>query len=215
VPDRFVGSDVARLPVTRQVIALTVDAGANADGVPSIRKTLHDKAVKATFFLTGKFVQRYPVKSKRLADSDIVGNHTFTHLDLTTLSDEAIRAEVGSAEETIRTTTGEDPQPYFRFPYGARTTHDIQLLNSLCYVPFRWTVDTLGWKGTSGGQSVQSVVSRVVAAAQPGAIVLMHVGSNPDDGSTLDADALPQVIDRLRALGYRLVRLAWVLPETP
>jgi hypothetical protein len=43
----------------------------------------------------------------------------------------------------------------------------------------------------------------------------MHVGSNPDDGSTLDADALPQIITRLRALGYHFVRLAWVLDEAP
>jgi peptidoglycan/xylan/chitin deacetylase (PgdA/CDA1 family) len=62
----------------------------------------------------------------------------------------------------------------------------IDLVNELCYVPFRWTVDSLGWKGTSGGQSVAKVVSHVVGAAQPGAIVLMHVGSNPDDGTTLD-----------------------------
>jgi peptidoglycan/xylan/chitin deacetylase (PgdA/CDA1 family) len=59
------------------------------------------------------------------------------------------------------------------------------------------------------------VVDRVLAGASPGAIVLMHVGSNPDDGSTLDADALPTVIDQLRARGYSLVRLSRVMSATP
>jgi peptidoglycan/xylan/chitin deacetylase (PgdA/CDA1 family) len=75
------------------------------------------------------------------------------------------------------------------------------------YVPVRWTVDSLGWKGTSGGQSVQSVVNRVLAAAQPGEMVLMHVGSNPYDATTLDASALPAIIDGLRARGYGFVTL--------
>jgi peptidoglycan/xylan/chitin deacetylase (PgdA/CDA1 family) len=74
-------------------------------------------------------------------------------------------------------------------------------------VPVRWTVDSLGWQGTSGGQTTQRVVNRVLAAAQPGAIVLLHIGSNPDDGTTLDAAALPQIIDGLRAQGYRFVTL--------
>jgi len=80
-------------------------------------------------------------------------------------------------------------------------------VNRLGYVAVRWTVDSLGWQGTSGGQSAQSVTSRVLAAAQPGEIVLMHLGSNPDDHTTLDANALPAIIDGLRARGYGFVTL--------
>jgi peptidoglycan/xylan/chitin deacetylase (PgdA/CDA1 family) len=68
-------------------------------------------------------------------------------------------------------------------------------------------VDTLGWKGTSGGSSVQAVADRVQAGLQPGEIVLMHIGSNPDDGTTLDADALPRIIDRTAAAGYGFTTL--------
>ena len=215
VPAALKGQDVARLPVTDKVIALTFDGGANADGVPSIRGTLADKGVGATFFLTGGFVEKYPVKSRRLAARDLVGNHTMSHPDLTTLSDKQVATQVRDAEAVIRSTTGEDPRRFFRFPYGARNAHLVGLVNGLCYVPFRWTVDSLGWKGTSGGQSVSTVVSRVVGAARPGAIVLMHVGSNPDDGTTLDADALPQVIEKLRARGYHFVRLSRVMSAGP
>ena len=74
----------------------------------------------------------------------------------------------------------------------------------------RWTVDSLGWKGTSGGMTVSKVRDRVLAAARP-EIVLMHVGANPDDGTTLDAAALPSVIAGLRAKGYSFVTLQQAL----
>jgi peptidoglycan-N-acetylglucosamine deacetylase len=99
----------------------------------------------------------------------------------------------------------------FRFPFGDTTPLDIAVVNDLGYVCVRWTVDTLGWKGTSGGMDAAQVLDRVVQAATPGEIVLLHVGANPDDGSTLDADALPSVIRELRARGYTFVTLQALL----
>ena len=215
VPARLAGLDVARLPGEDDVVALTFDAGANDDGVPSIRHTLRRMHVPATFFLTGDFVQHFPRRSRLLARRDLVGNHTMTHADLTTLTDREVVQEVRDAQEAIRAVTGEDPRRFFRFPFGARTDHLVRVLNDRCYVPFRWTVDSLGWQGTSGGQTRAKVVARVLGAASPGAIVLMHVGSNPDDGTTLDADALPAVIRGLREQDYRFVRLSSVLPAAP
>lgn len=215
VPPRFDRVVVSRLDLTDKLVALTFDAGANGDGVKPILDTLEAREVPATFFLTGRFVVTYPGKSQRTARQHLVGNHTFAHPDLTTLPDFRVVNQVVRAERVIRDSTGEDPRRFFRFPFGARDAHTIGLLNDLCYVPFRWTVDTLGWKGTSGGMTVTKVVDRVLAAAEPGAIVLMHVGSNPDDGSTLDADALPIVIRKLRARGYSFVRLSKVLAPAP
>ena len=215
VPARLAGREVERLPVQDKVVALTFDAGANSDAVPSILTTLAERRAPATFFLTGRFVEAFPKRSARIGARYLVGNHTNTHPDLTTLTDRQVRRQVRTAEALILAGTGQDPRRFFRFPYGARTQHLVNLLNGLCYVPFRWTVDTLGWKGTSGGQSVRSVVRRVVGGEQPGEVVLMHVGANPDDGSTLDADALPRVITRLRADGYTLVRLSRVLAAAP
>lgn len=84
-------------------------------------------------------------------------------------------------------------------------------MNDLGYVPFRWSVDSLGWRGTSQGGSAAAVADRVVGAAQPGMIALMHVGANPDDGTTFDADALPSIIERLRAAGYSFMDLDGVV----
>jgi peptidoglycan/xylan/chitin deacetylase (PgdA/CDA1 family) len=215
VPARLRGQDLSRLPVTDKAIALTFDGGSNAAGVRSNLDTLAAHHVPATFFLTGRFVRTYPRVSARVAREHLVGNHTDTHPDLTRLSDAAATSEVRTAQRSIRSVTGEDPRRFFRFPFGARTPHKVSLLNQLCYVPFRWTVDTLGWQGTSSGSSVTSVTNRVMSGASPGAIILMHVGAHPKDGSTLDADALPLVIRRLDRAGYDFVRLSRVLREAP
>jgi peptidoglycan/xylan/chitin deacetylase (PgdA/CDA1 family) len=215
IPARFKGQDVDRLPVTTKLVALTFDAGANGDAVPSIIATLQAKGVPATFFLTGAFVQKFPKKSARIGRLYLVGNHTMTHPDLTTMGNPAVRRQIRQAETVIREGTGQDPRRFFRFPFGARDQRTIGVANYWCYVPFRWTVDSLGWKGTSGGMTTRKVADRVVAAARPGEIVLMHVGSNPDDGTMLDAKALPSVIDRLRAKGYSFVRLSRVMSSAP
>jgi peptidoglycan-N-acetylglucosamine deacetylase len=136
-----------------------------------------------------------------------IGDHTITHPYLTRLSDAAVRQEILGAAQQIMSVTGKNPAQLFRFPYGDADIRTIALANQAGYVPARWTVDTLGWQGTAGHISVSVVVSRVLAEARPGEIVLMHVGSNPDDHTTFDADALPQMISALRARGYSFVTL--------
>ena len=190
-------------------MALTFDAGANADGVPAILATLRREAVPATFFLTGTFARTFPAAARAIAASGgRIGNHSLTHPYLTHLSDAAVRHEILAGAQQITAVTGADPVPLFRFPYGDADARTIALANQAGYVPVRWTVDTLGWEGTAGHISAAVVAARVLAALQPGEIVLMHSGSNPDDHTTFDADALPQVISELRARGYTFVTLS-------
>ena len=142
-----------------------------------------------------------------IQDGFLVGNHSVSHPHLTQLTDVQVTAEVQGAQQAILRANGADARPLSRFPYGDVNSRVLGDVNGLGYVAARWTVDSLGWQGTSGGQSVRSVINRVLAAAQPGEIVLMHLGSNPDDGTTLDAAALPAIIDGLRARGYNFVTL--------
>jgi len=207
IPSSLVGHVVSRIPTSRRVVALTFDAGANGDGVNSILATLAKEKVAATFYLTGNFVDSFPKLAVRMSGAGRLGNHTTSHPHLPTLTDAQVRTEVTSAQTTILRVTGEDPRPLFRFPFGDSGPRDLHLVNDLGYIAVGWTVDTLGWQGTSGGRSVNSVVQRVLAAATQGEIVLMHVGSNPTDHSTLDADALPRVISGLRAAGYSFATL--------
>ncbi len=190
---------------TARVVALTFDAGANADGVAKIVATLGAKDVPATFFLTGRWATLFPAQASSIGTRFAIGNHSMTHPHFNELSDDAARREVEQARAVIGAESGVDPLPLFRFPFGERNAHNRELVNGLGYLSIGWTVDTLGWQGTSGGRTVGSVKNRVLASLQPGEIVLMHVGSHPTDQSTLDADALPSVIDAVRAAGYGFV----------
>jgi peptidoglycan/xylan/chitin deacetylase (PgdA/CDA1 family) len=188
---------------------LTFDAGANADAVGSILTTLAQQHITATFFLTGDFVADFPDAARRIAAAGHrIGNHSVNHPHFTSLSDADIRAQLSAAAATIHGTTGANPAPLFRFPYGDRDARTIAVVNAAGYVPIRWTVDSLGWQGTmNGSRGAAFVTQRVVAAATAGEIVLMHVGSNPDDHSMLDAQALPDIIAALRAQGYGFASL--------
>jgi peptidoglycan/xylan/chitin deacetylase (PgdA/CDA1 family) len=191
------------LPTSRRAVALTFDAGANSAGLASILHTLADEHIAATFFLTGRWVEANQAGVAAIhAGGHRIGNHTITHPHLPALSSAAIGTEVLGAQRIIRA-AGSDPRPLFRFPYGDRDARTIAAVNDLGYVAVRWTVDTLGWEGTGGGMSAAKVVDRAMAGLQPGEIVLMHVGSNPDDGTTFDADALHAMIERMRQAGYR------------
>jgi peptidoglycan/xylan/chitin deacetylase (PgdA/CDA1 family) len=212
IPASLLGTDWTRVPTSRKVVALTFDAGASDAGVASILATLAAQHVTATFFLTGDFVRRYPAQAARIAAAGhVLGNHSNTHPHFPALTDAQIRAQLAAAESAIVAATGRAAKPFFRFPFGDRTAADIRVVNAAGYICIRWTVDTLGWKGTSGGITTDTVVSRVLDALQPGEIVLMHVGANPDDHTTLDADALPRVIRELRDRGYSFVTLRAML----
>jgi peptidoglycan/xylan/chitin deacetylase (PgdA/CDA1 family) len=211
-PRALLGQDVERIPTGQRVVALTFDAGANADAVASILATLAREHVPATFFLTGDFVTQFPNAARNIGAAQRVGNHSVDHPYFTDLSDAQIRAELSQATATIRAATGKDPRPLFRFPYGDRDARTIAVVNAAGYLPVRWTVDSLGWQGTmNGSRDAAFVAQRVVAAATPGAIVAMHVGSNPDDHSMLDAQALPGIITSLRSQGYGFVTLDTLL----
>jgi peptidoglycan/xylan/chitin deacetylase (PgdA/CDA1 family) len=215
LPAALLGKDLTLVPGAAKVVALTFDAGANANGVPSILATLAGRQVPGTFFLTGAFVDAFPTASRQIAAAYPIGNHTQNHKDLTQLTTAGVQTEIRTGAASIQRVTGVNPRPYFRFPYGAVNARIIATVNAECYVPFRWTVDSWGWKGTAGGMSADEVQRRVVGALRPGTIVLMHVGSNPDDGTTFDANALPRIIDAIRAQGYTFVTLEHVLPATP
>jgi peptidoglycan/xylan/chitin deacetylase (PgdA/CDA1 family) len=196
------------MPTSAKVVALTFDAGANGDGVTSILATLQAKGAVGTFFLTGAFTRQFPDLATAIATAgERIGNHSVDHPHLPTLSDSQVGEEVLGASASIRAATGQDPAPFFRFPYGDSDSRTLADLNGLGYVAIGWTVDTLGWEGTSGGITSAEVLSRAVGALQPGEIVLMHVGSNPTDGSTLDAQTLPAMIDAMRQAGYSFVTL--------
>lgn len=208
IPPGWTGKIISRVPTDRRVVALTIDCGANRAGVSSILTTLRTTNVSATFFVTGQFARAYPKAVRNMvAGGHLVGNHSDSHPHFPQLSTSAQTGQLHKAEKSITATGGANPRPWFRFPFGSSDSGAVRLVNREGYAAIGWTVDSLGWLGTSKGQSAKSVEKRVLAAAEPGEIALMHCGSNPDDGSTLDADALPAVIRGLSQQGYGFATL--------
>ena len=196
-----------RLPTGRRVVALTFDAGADNAGAPKILAALSRAHAAATFFMTGRWAQLYPQWARRIASRYPIGNHTYDHADLLRIPLAAVGRELQMASSAIKNATGTAPTALFRFPYGSSSAGTLGVVNGLGYTAVGWTVDTLGWEGTSQGQSVDSVISRALDHLQPGEIILMHVGANPIDHSTLDADALPAIMAAIHARGYVFVAL--------
>jgi peptidoglycan/xylan/chitin deacetylase (PgdA/CDA1 family) len=204
---RYAGKIVTTLPGTQKRVALTFDGGADARGAERIVATLRAAGVPASFFVTGKFAQANPRLVTTLASIGPVGNHTWDHPHLPTLSTSAVQGQLDRTRAQISAVGAGAGMPFFRFPFGESTSATLKTVNDAGYVAVGWTVDSLGWQGTSGGQTAAKVTDRVVGAQRPGEIVLMHLGGHPTDNSTLDADALPEIIRRLAASGYTFVTL--------
>lgn len=102
---------------------------------------------------------------------------------------------------------GRSTKPLFRFPSGDRDADAITAVNDEGWATLRWTIDSNGWRGAIGGQTVETACGRVLDNAQPGSVFLLHVGEHPDDGSTIDADALGCMISGLKERGYEFFTL--------
>ncbi len=209
VPPSLRGKELERLATRQRVVALTFDGGADSRGAWEVLRVLDRKRVPATFFLTGRFVERYPRVARAIGARHPVGNHTATHADLTRLARAGVQREIVAAQRSIERATGRNPRPLFRFPYGARDARTIAIANRLGYVPVRWSVDSWGWMGRAGGMTADRVVRRVTDGLQPGAIVLLHVGAGRERRG-LDTAALPALVDAIRRRGYRFVTLEGV-----
>lgn len=194
------GTEVERGNTKKHEIAFTFDAGSGAEPTPAILDALKKRGIKATFFLTGKWVEQNPKLTKRIVDEGHeIGNHTVDHPDLTHLSPEEVVAELVTAAKTIKKATGRDPKPFFRAPFGARTDRELNIIRQQGYFSVYWTMDSFDWQT---GVSEAEVRDRELSAVSPGAIILSHCGS------AVEARVLPGVLDEVRKRGYRVVRLS-------
>lgn len=171
-------------------IALTFDAGSDARAVPLILKTLHEHHARATFFLTGRFAEKFPAECRAIAGAGMeLGNHSYSHPHFTRLSETAIRRELAQAETAIQKACGRTAKPLFRFPYGDMDARTARAVAAAGYQPIAWTLDSLDSVGKP--KSSDYVAGRIIRKVRPGYVTLMHV-------SCVDsARALPRIFDHL------------------
>jgi peptidoglycan/xylan/chitin deacetylase (PgdA/CDA1 family) len=199
--------EVVRGVKGRHQIALTFDAGANAECFDDLIAALEAARVHSTFFITGNFAQRHEQCAKAIVKhGHEIGNHTWSHADLTKQTDEMIREEIVRGETLLTEISGQSPRPRFRAPFGERNDRVLRIAANLGYRSIYWTLDSLD--SVEPRKTAPFLIGRVTNktdADLDGAIVLMHVGEK----ST--ADALPAIIADLQGRGFELVTVSTLL----
>ncbi len=199
-------------PKDASKVALTFDAGSDAKAVPLILKTLEERHVHATFFLTGRFCEKFPSECKAIADAGMeLGNHSYNHPHFTRLSDAKIREELDLAEAAIMKACGRGAKPLFRFPYGDSNGRTQRLVAAAGYQPIHWTLDSLDAFGKR--KTADFVAARIDGRIKPGFITLMHVSC------VTSAEALPRIFGQLDKMGAQVVPVSELLlsasPSSP
>lgn len=210
--EKYYGKEISKINTEAKVISFTFDGGGNADGAEKILETLEENNIKATFFLTGKFIEKYPEVAKKISSGGHeVGNHSYSHPYFTKLSEEEMEKEISRNQELLRDLDIEQ-KPLLRLPYGDRNSSVLNFVSQSGYINIRWTIDSLGWQGAEGGMEVQKVQQRVVSKTTPGSIIMMHLGSDSNK-INLDSEVLSQIIEELKNNGYNFLRLSELLEE--
>ena len=160
--------------------------------------------VRATVFLQGRWVEAFPDLARRVAaEGHLVGNHSFYHARMPLLSGSGFEEDIREAERAITDTTGVDPRPWLRFPFGAGAD-DASLVDRLQPLGYRhvgWDVEVFEWEPGRSAQEVVTAAVDGVTARGDGAIVLLHTWPDPV------APALAEIVGRLGGAGARFVRV--------
>lgn len=179
-------------------VFLTFDDSGTTSQITKILSVLRTYNVRGLFFPTGQFASDRPDLIRLIkSEGHFVGNHSYSHPDLTTLSDSQIRSEITRAESAIR------PYPSnrksFRNPYGAGSfdSRIVNILNSYSYQGCFWTVDTRDWAGTSAS----SMLANVKANTRARGVILFHVHGR------YTGDVLPSVIQYIKTTHYGMPKL--------
>ncbi len=199
-PDGGAGRRIPGERVVAGKIALTFDDGPDPVYTKKILEVLERCRVKATFFLIGSRVERYPAIVRGIAAAGHeLGNHGYSHSRLTTLSQDAVRREISRTQEAVKAAANATPR-WFRPPYGSYNKDIQRIAKEEGASTVLWTLNPDDWR--SPGEA--AIVKRVTAGAKDSAIVLLHVREQT-------AVALPAIIEGLVSQGYELVLLSELL----
>ena len=151
-------------------IALTFDDGPHPRLTQEILDILAEYDVKATFFMVGENVVNYPDAAKAvLAAGHEVGNHTFSHTHVKTLTEREVRDELGRCEDALEELCEYRPH-LFRPPEGALNEYVEHCSNDFDYTLILWSLDTRDWEI----KNAEQIAEKVLSSISPGDIILMH-----------------------------------------
>ena len=185
----------------QKVAALTFDDGPDQRFTPKVLDVLNKHHVKATFFLLGTRVQKYPNVVKRIRnEGHAIGNHTYWHPDLSKSDVQTMVWEIEKNEQEIMKIIDLKTN-LFRAPYGAFNDEQVKKLRDLGYRGVGWSIDTEDWRNLPPQQIKQNVLHTI----HPGAIILMHSAGHWTQDLSGTVEALDEIIPFLRQQGYQFV----------
>lgn len=186
-----------------KTVAISFDAAWGNEDTQTLIDILNKYGVKATFFVVGAWVDKYPESVKALADAgNEVMNHSSDHAHFSKLSAEEITANINAANDKIEAVTGVRPT-LFRCPYGEYDDHVITAVNTMGMTAIQWSVDSLDWQGNSA----KDITDRVLKNVKPGSIILFH------NAAKNTPEALPGILDALVKQGYNIVPISQLLVQ--
>ena len=183
------------------VVSISFDASWGSQHTLKILDILDKYDVKATFFLVGLWVDKYPELVKEIHDrGHEIGNHSATHPYMTKISESKMREELSAMSDKVEAITGERPT-LFRPPYGDYNNAVVTVSRAEGYECVQWNVDSLDWKN----KGVDDLIRRATKNVQKGDIILFH------NDSDFIADALPAVLDAYKAKGLSVIPVGELL----
>ena len=181
-------------------ISISFDAAWGAEDFPKIIEILEKHNVKATFFMTGEWVEKYPECVKTLVEKGHdLGNHSTSHPDMTKLTKEKQREQILEVHNAVKELTGYKME-LFRPPYGAYNNEVIRTCYENGYFPIQWDVDSLDWKDLSATEIINKVCNH--KDLDCGSIILCH------NGAKHTAEALDEMLTNLKNQGYEIVPIS-------
>lgn len=174
--------------------AISFDAAWGADKTRKIMDTCDEFGVKATFFLVGFWVDKYPMIVKEIADRGFeIGTHSDTHPHMSKLSAKQIGEELSVSSKKIFEII-DKPVTLFRPPFGDYNNTLLSVADEQGLISVQWSVDSLDWKGLSAVQ-----IAERVQKAKRGDIILCH--NNSDN----IVEALPLIFQAMKLKGLEVV----------
>ncbi len=184
-----------------KICALSFDAAWGNEQTETLLDILDEYEVKSTFFLVRQWVDKYPDSVNEIAErGHDIGNHSATHPHMNSLTKEQQTEEILSCNEAVKALTGHSPT-LFRAPYGEYNNSLVNCVREQDMYCVQWNIDSLDWKNPTPDEMVKRIEEKLTE----GSIILMH------NGAENTPEALPKIIEMIKAKGYRIVPVSEIL----
>lgn len=202
----FYGPVITQVNTEKKLMALTFDDGPYSPYTEKLLQVLQEKQVKATFFLVGENIRRHPELARQVkAGGHEIALHAGLHQDLLKVDSEGLQANIALGKTILKEELGVVPR-FMRPPHGFKDWQVMKAIKANNLQAMNWSIIPRDW--TNPG--VETIASRVIEKARPGAIVLLHDGDSPKGlaprQQTVEATAI--IIDKLRSQGYEFVTVS-------